>query len=113
MTQCRFPSTPSKPRQSGARSPTLSTALYLPAKAEVASGVKAYNFGTTAPHGEENPGLSFFYQDPSGALFHSYSTYGRGLEPLLGTYAILDRAPKGRDEGDAFQTWIRRHDEYV
>ena len=67
-------------------------------KEEVASGAKAYNFGTIPPHGEENPGLSFFYKDPSGAVFHTYSTYGRGLEAMLGTYAILDRAPKGRDE---------------
>ncbi len=54
-------------------------------KEEVASGQKAYNFGTTIPHGEENPGLSFFYKDTSGALFHTYSTYGRGLEVMLGT----------------------------
>ncbi len=40
-------------------------------KAEVASGVKAYNFGTIAPHGEENPGLSFFLKDPSGAILHT------------------------------------------
>jgi predicted dithiol-disulfide oxidoreductase (DUF899 family) len=83
-------------------------------KAEVASGAKAYNFGSTAPHGEENPGLSFFYRDPSGAVFHTYSTYGRGLEAVLGTYAILDRAPKGRDEGGlpSPMAWVRHHDKY-
>ncbi len=83
-------------------------------KAEVASGAKAYNFGTTAPHGEENPGLSFFYKDGSGALFHTYSTFGRGLEAMLATYAILDRAPKGRDEASlpSPMAWVRHHDKY-
>ena len=68
----------------------------------------------SAPHGEENPGLSFFYKDPSGAVFHTYSTYGRGLEAMLGTYAILDRAPKGRDEGGlpSPMAWVRHHDKY-
>ena len=83
-------------------------------KEEVASGAKAYNFGTTAPHGEENPGLSLFYKDSGGAVFHTYSTYGRGLEPMLGTYAILDRAPKGRDEVglSSPMSWVRHHDKY-
>ena len=81
---------------------------------EVASGAKAYNFGTTVPHGEENPGLSFFYKDPSGTVFHTYSTYGRGLEAMLGTYALLDRAPKGRDEAGlpSPMAWVRHHDKY-
>ena len=47
-----------------------------------------------------------------GAVYYTYSTQGRGAEFLMGYYPILDRAPKGRDEGAAFQTWIRRHDEY-
>jgi predicted dithiol-disulfide oxidoreductase (DUF899 family) len=83
-------------------------------QADVASGAKAYNFGTTVPHGEENPGLSFFYKDPSGAVFHTYSTYGRGLEVMMGTYALLDRAPKGRDEGSLSSpmAWVRHHDKY-
>ncbi|HEX4143164.1 MAG TPA: thioredoxin family protein [Pirellulales bacterium] len=82
---------------------------------EVASGAKAYNFGTIPPHGEENPGLSCFYQDPSRAIFHTYSTYGRGLESMLGTYAILDRAPKGRDEDGLPMpmAWVRHHDKYA
>ena len=45
------------------------------------------------------PGLSVFYKDPiSGEIFHTYSTYGRGLDPLVGTYTLLDLVPKGRDE---------------
>jgi len=47
-----------------------------------------------------------------GVVYQTYWTTGRGVEFLMGYYPILDRAPKGRDEGDAFQTWIRRHDEY-
>jgi predicted dithiol-disulfide oxidoreductase (DUF899 family) len=54
---------------------------------------------------------AFTLQD--GAVYQTYATTWRGVEFLMGFYPILDRAPKGRDEGDAFQTWIRRHDEYV
>jgi predicted dithiol-disulfide oxidoreductase (DUF899 family) len=60
----------------------------------------------------EAPVMSAFaLQD--GAVYQTYATTWRGVEFLMGYYPILDRAPKGRDEGDAFQTWIRRHDEYV
>jgi predicted dithiol-disulfide oxidoreductase (DUF899 family) len=59
----------------------------------------------------QSQGFSSFVLD-DGAVWHTYSTGGRGVEFLMGYYAILDRAPKGRDEGDAFQVWIRRHDEY-
>jgi predicted dithiol-disulfide oxidoreductase (DUF899 family) len=81
---------------------------------QVASGAKAYNFGTIPPHGEENPGMSYFCKDATGTIFHTYSTYGRGLDALLGTYVILDRAPKGRDEQDLPRpmSWLRHHDKY-
>jgi predicted dithiol-disulfide oxidoreductase (DUF899 family) len=46
-------------------------------------------------------------------VYHTYSSASRGVEFLMGYYPILDRTPKGRDEGNAFQTWLRRHDEYV
>jgi predicted dithiol-disulfide oxidoreductase (DUF899 family) len=59
----------------------------------------------------ESPGFSTFVHD-DGAVYHTYSTTWRGLEFLMGYYPILDRAPKGRDEGEAWQLWIRRHDEY-
>jgi predicted dithiol-disulfide oxidoreductase (DUF899 family) len=83
-------------------------------KAEVAGGAKVYNFGSSAPHDEENPGLSFFCKGPGGAILHTYSTFGRGLEAVLGTYAILDRAPKGRDEAGLPMpmAWVRHHDKY-
>jgi predicted dithiol-disulfide oxidoreductase (DUF899 family) len=59
----------------------------------------------------ESPGFSTFVRD-DGALYHTYSTTWRGLEFIMGYYPILDRAPKGRDEGEAWQLWLRRHDEY-
>jgi predicted dithiol-disulfide oxidoreductase (DUF899 family) len=59
----------------------------------------------------EAPGFSTFVRD-EGTVYHAYSTTWRGLEFVMGYYPILDRAPKGRDEGDAWQLWIRRHDEY-
>ena len=59
----------------------------------------------------EFPGFSTFVCDDD-AIYHAYSTTWRGLEFLMGYYGILDRAPKGRNEGEAWQLWIRRHDEY-
>jgi predicted dithiol-disulfide oxidoreductase (DUF899 family) len=59
----------------------------------------------------EGPGMSAFALD-GGTAYHTYSCAARGLEFLMGYYPILDRAPKGRDEGDSSQFWIRRHDEY-
>ncbi|HEY3212408.1 MAG TPA: DUF899 domain-containing protein [Actinomycetota bacterium] len=59
----------------------------------------------------QNPGFSAFVLD-DGTVYQTYATAARGVEFLMGYYGILDRAPKGRDEGDAFQVWIRRHDEY-
>ena len=59
----------------------------------------------------ESPGFSSFVLD-RGAVYQTYSTTWRGLEFLMGYYPILDHAPKGRDEGDDWQLWIRRHDEY-
>ena len=61
------------------------------------------------PDGE--PGFSAFVLE-DGAVYQTYSTGWRGVEFLMGYYPILDRAPKGRDEDDGFQLWIRRHDEY-
>ena len=59
----------------------------------------------------ESPGFSAFVLE-DGTVYHTYSTGWRGLEFLMGYYAILDRAPRGRDEDEGFQLWIRRHDEY-
>ena len=59
----------------------------------------------------QSPGFSAFVYD-DGSVYHTYSTTWRGLEFVMGYYAILDHAPKGRDEGEAWQLWIHRHDEY-
>ena len=62
---------------------------------------------------DELPGLSVFYKDEDGAIFHTYSTYSRGLDILVGTYNFLDLVPKGRDENsDSTMDWVRRHDQY-
>ena len=60
---------------------------------------------------DELPGLSAFYRNEAGEVFHTYSSYGRGPEELIGTLMILDRAPKGRNE-DATMDFVKRHDEY-
>jgi predicted dithiol-disulfide oxidoreductase (DUF899 family) len=59
----------------------------------------------------EGFGVNTFAREDN-TVYHCYSSISRGVEFLMGYYPILDRAPKGRDEGDAFQLWIRRHDEY-
>jgi predicted dithiol-disulfide oxidoreductase (DUF899 family) len=74
----------------------------------------AYNYGTVPVNSDELPGLSAFYKNERGDVFHTYSTYARGLDILVGTYNVLDMAPKGRDEGSLpwSMAWVRRHDEY-
>jgi predicted dithiol-disulfide oxidoreductase (DUF899 family) len=81
---------------------------------EMARGEVYYNYGMEEFPSEEAPGLSAFYQDTSGAVFHTYSTYARGLDMLVGAYNYLDLAPKGRDEADLPWTmaWVRHHDRY-
>jgi len=59
----------------------------------------------------EGHGVSTFARE-NGTVYHCYSSYARGTEFLMGYYAILDRAPQGRDEGDQPMSWLRRHDEY-
>jgi predicted dithiol-disulfide oxidoreductase (DUF899 family) len=82
---------------------------------QVASEAKAYNLDSRPPYSDENPGISFFYKDGSGVIFRTYSAYARGLEVLLSAYAILDRAPKGRDEEGLPMpmAWLRHHDKYA
>jgi predicted dithiol-disulfide oxidoreductase (DUF899 family) len=72
-----------------------------------------YEFIESFPS-EERPGASVFYKNAAGEIFHTYSTYGRGLDILIGTYHFLDLAPKGRDEdGLAWSmAWVRHHDRY-
>jgi predicted dithiol-disulfide oxidoreductase (DUF899 family) len=73
-----------------------------------------YNYTQQRPYASEAPGISVFCKDASGAVFHTYSCYARGLDMLNGAYHYLDLVPKGRDEANLpFHTaWLRRHDEY-
>lgn len=72
-----------------------------------------YQEGADFPQ-EEAPGTSVFARDQDGKVFHTYSTYGRGLDILIGAYNFLDLVPKGRNEDELPwpMAWIRRHDEY-
>ena len=83
---------------------------------EISSGKLEYNYAPMEGFpSEEAPGVSVFAKDAAGELFHSYSTYGRGIDILNGTYNLLDLVPKGRDEdGLAFtMSWVRHHDRYT
>lgn len=73
-----------------------------------------YNYAPTKFPSDERPGLSVFYKNEKGEVFHTYSMYARGLEDLLGVYVILDRVPKGRDEAGLTHgmAWVRHHDRY-
>jgi predicted dithiol-disulfide oxidoreductase (DUF899 family) len=81
---------------------------------EMAKGKVYYNYGMMEFPSEEAPGLSVFYKDKAGNIFHTYSTYSRGLDILLGAYNFLDMVPKGRDEDalDHAMAWVRHHDRY-
>ena len=80
---------------------------------EKAHGKVDYNY-TDGISERRSAGLERFHQGRSGAVFHTYSAYARGLDILVGAYNFLDLAPKGRDEGALPWTmaWVRRHDEY-
>jgi predicted dithiol-disulfide oxidoreductase (DUF899 family) len=72
-----------------------------------------YNFGTIKPYGEETPGISVFRRGDDGAIYHTYSTYARGLDVVNGTYHLLDLTAKGRDEDPEHpMSWVKRHDRY-
>lgn len=75
---------------------------------------RRYNFGTQSFAMEEAPGMSVFARDPSGAVFHTYGTFARGLDWLNGAYQLMDLLPKGRDEaGLAYpMAWVRHRDKY-
>jgi predicted dithiol-disulfide oxidoreductase (DUF899 family) len=87
---------------------------FTPEERATAKGKVYYNYGMTNFAAEEAPGISLFYKDDAGEIFHTYSTYGRGVEVMMGTYNMLDLAPKGRDEDDVpyKMNWVRHHDRY-
>jgi predicted dithiol-disulfide oxidoreductase (DUF899 family) len=82
--------------------------------AELAAGPVYYNYAVQPFPATEAPGLSVFFRDADGTIYHTYSCYARGLDTLIGTYQYLDLVPKGRDEQHLPFTmaWVRRHDEY-
>ena len=80
---------------------------------QLAAGKVDYNYGLVEGY-EELPGLSVFYKNERGEVFHTYSCYARGIDMVNGAYQLLDLVPKGRDE-DGFEfsmEWVRRHDQY-
>ncbi|HMK20689.1 MAG TPA: DinB family protein [Terriglobales bacterium] len=84
-------------------------------KEEMARGKVQYNYDQTEFPSEEAPGLSVFYKNDKGEIYHTYSTYARGLDILIGAYNFLDMTPKGRDEDNLphSMAWVRHHDRYA
>jgi len=80
---------------------------------QLEAGDVEYNYRLAAGRPEELPGISVFVRDGDD-VYHTYSTYARGLDPYNATYQLLDIVPKGRDEDSlpCPQDWVRRHDEY-
>ncbi len=81
---------------------------------EQTKGGVYYNYHVQSFPTEEAPGISVFYKDDAGNIFHTYSTYGRGVEVMIGAYNLMDLMPKGRDENDVphKMEWVRHHDRY-
>jgi predicted dithiol-disulfide oxidoreductase (DUF899 family) len=82
---------------------------------EKATGKVDYNYAVEEFPSDEGPGTSVFCKDPeTGEIFHTYSAYARGVEPLILTYTLLDLVPKGRDEDQLgfSMEWLRHHDRY-
>lgn len=80
---------------------------------ECADGNRNYNYGSGPAHAEDLPGLSVFARNSAGEIFHTYSTYSRGLDALINAYNLIDLTPKGRDEDpEAHMNWVRHHDRY-
>jgi predicted dithiol-disulfide oxidoreductase (DUF899 family) len=73
-----------------------------------------YNYGVRPFPAQEAPGISVFYKGDAGEVFHTYSTYERGVDAMMGTYSLLDLTPKGRDEPNPVYAmdWVRHHDRY-
>jgi len=81
--------------------------------AELQSEGTVYNYVSKPYPVRELPGLSVFFKDEKGNIFHTYSTYARGLDMFLTTYHFLDIVPRGRNEADGEgMKWVRHHDRY-
>lgn len=81
-------------------------------EADRARGKAFYNFEERDYIHDELPGVSAFYRDEAGNVYHTYSAYARGAEAMLGTYALLEFTPKGRNEQKDMSEWVRHHDRY-
>ena len=82
---------------------------------ERAKGAVYHNYTIEPFPSDDAPGASVFYKEPAtGEVFHTYSTFGRGLDAMVGTYVLLDLVPKGRDEDQLpfSMQWVRHHDRY-
>jgi predicted dithiol-disulfide oxidoreductase (DUF899 family) len=80
---------------------------------QIKKGVLPYNYGAFKMKIDELQGLSAFYRDKNGDIYHTYSTYARGIDLMNTTYNFLDFTAKGRDENpEATQDWVRYHDKY-
>ncbi len=82
---------------------------------QIANGPVVYNYQETKVPLEDLSGFSIFYKDGKGDVFHTYSTFGRGAEEVLGSYMFLDMTPKGRNEqgpNHNLTDWVRHHDRY-
>jgi predicted dithiol-disulfide oxidoreductase (DUF899 family) len=81
---------------------------------DLAKGEVYYNYGMRPFPAEEAPGVSAFYQDDAGRVFHTYSTFGRGVEVMMGAYRLMDLVARGRAERDVphKMAWVRHHDRY-
>ena len=80
-------------------------------KDELAKGEVYYNYQMTEDGFDELPGLSVFAKNEAGGVFHTYSSYARGNEEVIGAFIYLDITPKGRNETEIMD-WVKRHDEY-
>lgn len=79
---------------------------------ELKRGAALYNYQTIDPGIDELPGCSVFAKNDAGEVFHTYSSYARGCEQLLGAFWFLDMVPKGRNEPNRIMEWVRHHDRY-
>jgi predicted dithiol-disulfide oxidoreductase (DUF899 family) len=80
---------------------------------EIGNGRAFYNYKLQNSPDTEREGISVLYKDDAGNVFHTYSAYARGIDIVNAAYNFIDMTPKGRDEGDIPQRWVRRHNEYA
>ena len=83
-------------------------------KEDVARGAATYNYASYTDSMPDKPGFSVFFRDAAGDIFHTYSTYARGLDPINAVFQLLDLVPKGRDESGLAHpmSWVKLHDQY-